>query len=365
MDLTFISPKDGDMLSDVAGTPRDGALWIDVQIDAPRDCTVTVNGSNAQWNGQYFLATVPLTSYCNALTANCGNDSDTIQVYWLKNAANKYTVSIDDNIWAFADLTKNADKYNSIFDNAFLNIFKQAHDLYGAKVRLNLFYEMDNPCGLDLYGPFNLSMMTDKFKEEFKANAHWLHLAFHAKSEFPDDPYRNATYAQIHQDFTEIYREIIRFAGEECFEWTTTNHFGSGTREAVAAERDLGIRGLMGYLTLTKDGDPYVSYYLSKEQVLHANEYGLWKDHSLGMIFGKIDVVLDTMDIEAAAAFLDEAKAMYPKKGVMQVMTHEQYFYPTYCNYIPDYTQRILTACAWCQENGYTPAFSCEILDIC
>ncbi|MBQ8310565.1 MAG: hypothetical protein IJX80_06105 [Clostridia bacterium] len=37
---------------------------------------------------------------------------------------------------------------------------------------------------------FNLSMRTDKFKEEFHANADWLKLSFHAKSEFPPKPYQ-------------------------------------------------------------------------------------------------------------------------------------------------------------------------------
>ena len=171
-------------------------------------------------------------------------------IYWLPNAANKYSVSVDDNIWAFADLTKNADSYSSIFDNRYLNVYKQAHDQYGAKVRLNLFYEIDNPCGLELYGPFNLSMMTERYKEEFIANADWLHLAFHAKAELPNNPYSNAAAKQFREEYEMVIREIRRFAGDEVIERATTNHWGSGSKDIVRTERDLGIDALMGYLEI-------------------------------------------------------------------------------------------------------------------
>ena len=364
MAFKFITPRDGDMLTNAAGLVQDNSLLIEVTLSGNENASVTVNGVKAVWDGVCFKAIVQLDSYCNTLTAVCScGAEEKIAVYWLKNAAKKFALSVDDNIWAFADLTKNQDKYTSIFDNAYLNVYKQAHDRYGTTVRLNMFYEMDNQCGLDLYGPFNLSMMTEKFKDEFKANSDWLRLAFHAHSEFPDWPYTNASYEKMKADYEKIAREIIRFAGEESFEGAcTTNHFGSGTREAVQAERELGMKALMGYLELTEKGDSFVSYYLSPAEVVHANEYGFWKDHSADMIYGKIDAVLNLYTKEQIIDRLDRAKALYPKKGFIEVMIHEQYFYPTYVRYIPEYAELIFTACKWCRDNGYEPAFTSEVL---
>ena len=36
---------------------------------------------------------------------------------------------------------------------------------------------------------------------------------------------------------------------------------------------------------------------------------------------------------------------------------HEQYFYPFYPAYQPDYRQKVLTAVKWAADNGYSPAF--------
>lgn len=48
---------------------------------------------------------------------------------------------IDDVIWVFRDLTRK--RPASLFDNAFLNVLKTAHDRYGLKVQLNVFYRTD------------------------------------------------------------------------------------------------------------------------------------------------------------------------------------------------------------------------------
>lgn len=48
---------------------------------------------------------------------------------------------IDDTIWAFRDIARQ--KPASIFDQPFLALMKEAHDKYGMKVQLNLFYQTD------------------------------------------------------------------------------------------------------------------------------------------------------------------------------------------------------------------------------
>lgn len=354
----FLTPRDGDMLTNAAGISKENGLETEVLISADEKAVVSVNGQKTEWNGTCHAAKVLLTGYSNQLTACADGEEQSIVVYRLPNAAGKYAVSVDDNIWFLADLNRNKDVYTSIFDNDYLKVYKEAHDRFGAKVRLNLFYEIDNPCGLELYGDFNLSMMTDRYKDEFIANSDWLHLAFHARSEFPDAPYAHAETEQFKKEYADIIREIKRFAGEEVIEKATTNHWGTGTADIVRAEKKLGIDALMGYMELDKDGNSFVSYYLTPEQAMHTNEYGFWKDHETDMIFGKIDAVLNLHDIEKNLSILEESKKKYPKKGFIEVMIHEQYFYPTYMNHLPDFKERVLSACKWCTEHGYEGAFA-------
>jgi len=46
----------------------------------------------------------------------------------------------------------------------------------------------------------------------------------------------------------------------------------------------------------------------------------------------------------------------------MDLMIHEQYFYPSYRNYQPDYRQKVLSAVKWASDNGYKPAFLSECI---
>lgn len=358
----FVSPRDGDMLSDAAGVRCDAGLIIPVSIAADADVSVSVNGTAAVWNGTCWQAEVMLREFCNVVRAAVGEYTETVRIYWLRHAAEKFSLSSDDNIWCLADLTKNENAYASAFDHPYLAVYRRAHELYGVKVRLNLFYELDNPCGLAMFGPFDLSMMTDRYREEFRANAHWLRFAFHARSEFPDDPYVCADAAQMERDYRAVTEQIVRFAGAEALESVTTNHWGSGTPEAVSVQQSLGLRALMGYMDLNAEGNPWVSYYLTSEQVLHAKTCDFWLDHTTGMAFGRIEAVLNSQDAPTTRCILDRMRREYPHRGFVEIMIHEQYFYPSYGAHLPDFETRVLDACAWCRENGYEPAFTGEAI---
>ncbi len=262
--MKFISPVDGSMLSNVSGLLKESKLIIDVSLQAEKNKTITINGNLAIEKDGVYTAKVTLDSYKNTIVANDGTTSLSIVIYWLKNAYKKYSLSVDDNIFFLCDINKNKDKYKSIFENPYLAVYKKAHDLYGAKVRLNLFYEID-PVYHGIFGEFNLSIMTDKFKDEWIENSSWLHLAFHANKEFPDKPYKFADFNKVKEDYTKIITEIKRFAGNEVIEPCTTFHWGESNREGVRAVKSEGIDMLMGYLDYDNDGEPLVSYYLSDE----------------------------------------------------------------------------------------------------
>ena len=87
-----------------------------------------------------------------------------------------------------------------------------------------------------------------------------------------------------------------------------------------------------------------------------------WKDPKTGMIFFPCDVVLNCGRLEDIPSGLDAFEARYPNRPFMDILIHEQYFYPDYCGYLPDYADRLEAGVQWCLEHGYRPGFVEEIL---
>lgn len=259
-ELHFVFPIDGDCLNEYDGEMRDGKLYVKVQVSS--DSPVRINGQMAKPLGAYYEAEVCLESKKNRIQAINAQETKEICVYQLQNCTGKYRLSSDDNIVFLWDINQNQDTYISIFDNSYLAMYKKAHDLYGAKVHLNLFYEMPEECSYFEVkrGYFDLSMMTDRFKEEWQANSDWLKLNFHAKSDEPACPYKDTDYNRIYEDCKKVQQEIIRFAGKETLSEETTIHWGACTYEGVQAVRDLGIKILAGYFQI-QNGETLVSYH--------------------------------------------------------------------------------------------------------
>ncbi|WP_147433412.1 hypothetical protein [Paenibacillus ginsengarvi] len=353
-DWKLLFPVDGDMLNERDGDIRDGRLHIIVSIEAPDGSLLRVNGVSAQREEDgIYKAPVSLDGYRNAIvvTEEVSGRSESLEVIWLKQASSKYRLSLDDNIWCLKDIAENAHVYRSIFENPYLALYKEAHDTYGTKVHINIYYQTEG---------FDLSQMPDKFKEEWKANAHWLRLTFHAMQNDPDKPYIAAPAEEVIRDCERVTSEIIRFAGKELLDPVTTIHWGEATRESCRALRKLGFRGLAGYFRFG-DGKPIVSYYLDDEQTAHLAKRDFWKDRSEDLVFIKIDAVLDKLDVEQIVPELDRLKESPHESGFIELLIHEQYFYPFYRGYQPEYRNKIMTAAKWASENGYEPSFLSEI----
>ncbi len=351
MSMQFITPRDGQMLTDTAGERRGDALAIDVALAAEPGRKIFINNRPAEWRNGAYHVSLELDGYRNTVEAiDSDGDSVKMGIYWIPQATHGFALSVDDNIWWLQDLTDN--DYASLFDNPYLAVYKEAHDAYGVCVRFNLF------CTTDRRGGFDLSGMTDRYREEFLANHDWLHLAFHADTEFPDEPYSETTYAKLKYDYDRINTEVRRFAGYD-LEHATTIHWGSGNRQAIRAIRSRGVHTLMGYMEL-ENGRPFVSYYLTPEEIDLVCEFGFWKDHGEDMIFGRIDAVLNLYEPRGIIERLEECARRFPKKGYVEIMIHEQYFYPDYPAHKPDFRERIMTGCRWCVEHGYHPMFSCD-----
>ena len=359
-ELRFVFPIDGDCLNACDGEIRDGELWVEVKTES--ETPVTINGRTAEKRGGHYVAEVCIAGGRNTITARNGAGVREICVYRLKNCMGNYRLSSDDNIIFLWDINRNQETYRSIFDNPYLAVYKKAHDLYGAKVHLNLFYEMpeENAWFGEKRGHFDLSMMTDRFREEWQRNSDWLKLNFHSLSEEPACPYQDTDYDRIYADCKKVQQEIIRFAGKETLSEETTVHWGECTREGIQALRALGIETLAGYFWMS-GGKPMVSYCYQEDMIEHINKRDFWFDHDLDMMYAVIDDVMNLQRTQKNLEILDGVYARNSCAGFLELMIHEQYFYRDYRNYIPEFEEIVLECCRWAAEKGYKGAFLAEV----
>ncbi len=363
----FLFPIDGECVNERDGVAIENGVAFTATVASAPGCKVTIGGVAATELNGVYVATVKAKGYRTEIEAKNLTDgtSATVSVFMIPNSIGKYRISSDDNILFLADITYNKDKYTSIFDNPYLAVYKKAHDLYGAKVHLNIFYAFDREAASRFTEPredFDLSMMTDKFKDEWRANADWLKLSFHAKAEYPSKPYKFATGEQITEDFLAVKREILRFAGEETFSGdATTVHWGETSVDALRAMRKLGHTRLAGYFQLTSKGVPSVSYHTTKELVEHVYNRDFWVDTEEDVIFSRIDRVTNTGTLERSLEVLQDAMNDPHRGGFVEFMIHEQYFYPDYRGYLADFEARVLEPAKLLAENGYTAAFLKEM----
>ena len=230
---------------------------------------------------------------------------------------------------------------------SYLAFLRDVHSAYGTKIHLNLFYQTDG---------FNLAELSDQYKDEWKANADWLRLSFHALGEFPDQPYINASYEQAKHDCILVDDQIKRFAGAALMGPFTTIHWGEATREAARAVKDCGYHGLLGYFGLEPSFNG-VSYYLEEEKRNRVNKRFVWKDDEMDMVFTRTSMVIDRETIDSINPKMEQYKINNNMPPYLDFLVHEQYYYPDYFNYQPDYKEKIMKAVKWAVDNGYQPAF--------
>jgi hypothetical protein len=253
-----------------------------------------------------------------------------------------FIFTVDDNIRFLEALA--SDGYTSIFDHPYLAMYKRLHDRFGLKVQLNLFYENGN---------FNLSMMPDAYRAEWRANSYWLKLSFHSRLE-NENPYIDSDYDEVYRDCEAVNREILRFAGAPSLAKTTTVHYCRSTDEGLRALSDLGVIGLLGLYGTVEA--PRSSYQSSKEdgEVIRRGCVA----HSGGMAYSGIDVILNQFDADVIAEKLEKLQ----DRELIKVMIHEQYFYRDYKAYQPSYEEKLTKTFEILSENGYKSVFFEEIL---
>ena len=292
---------------------------------------------------------------------------------------------IDDAIWFLRDLARKRPK--SLFDNDFLKPLKQAHDRYGLKLQINLFYRTDFFYGMD---EFTLAEVPADYMAEWQANKDWLRLGFHSLQEFPDYPWVNIDYADVKKLFGMIKGEIDRFAGEGMFTTALVPHWCPMSREGCVALKESGIklmecsvgsryrydgdRNRLPYghgMRLENNRKPEAAFFwrdsrdasitasvcsynhISSRQLAEtANSFRYLRDPVTGMAFKHLfndAPVLNLVDVPTLRA--DITKMLCKEHLVFS--DHEQYFFKDYFAYQSDYMEKVMVMSEMMAANGY------------
>ncbi len=331
------------------------ALKIKVSGEAPPDAVVSVDGLESRRNGKLFEAEIELREKTNEILVRSVDPSGNVQearitVWWLRNSFPRYRFTVDDTIYCLREIHKNS--YKSLFDDDFLGKCRELHRKYGTKFALNLFYETS-----DEREYFNLSQFSDKYKSEWNDNADWLRLLFHAKREHPGEPYKDASAETLIGDFVQMETEIKRFAGDQTYLPSTVIHFGQIRPETYKPLAAHGVTALSGYFTKKPDGGYSVAYQMDVGRCEYLSKNDFLLDTESGIVFSKMDMVVNLVKLEAVVPTLEKAIADPKTAEFVDLMTHEQYFWPFYVNYLPDHWDRLDRAFGFLTERGYKPVF--------
>ena len=345
LQITF--PRDGDVLTRHDGIESLDGLAITVKGIGPADAKIVVNGIEAERAGEAFSCALHVTASHTRIVAEAGDLRAESEFYWNKNSLKRYRFSVDDNIQFLKDLGLNPNSYPSLFDHWYLAFWREMHEKYGAKIHVNIYYQTDG---------FDLSQMPDTWKDEWRANASWLHLSFHALQDKPDRPYRNARYAQMAHDFDLVCGHIRRFAGNEVLSNTTTVHWAECPKDAALALRDRGIENLIGLFGV-HNGACTTGYYFVPEQCAFIDSRPAWHDRETGLNFIPCAMVVNSFAVEQIVPRLEERAASPHTGELIELLIHEQYFRKELDLYQPKVMDKVRTALQWVTEHGYEPIF--------
>ena len=253
-----------------------------------------------------------------------------------------FCFTVDDNIRFLKELTeKPAD---SIFAHPYLAMYQRLHEKFNLKVQLNLFYEMPG---------FDLPMMTDRYKSEFRENAHWLKLSFHSKWENVK-PYEFSGYDEVYTDGKAVNDQIIRFAGENTLGKTTTIHYCRTTEDGLRAMKDLNTQGLLGLFGTEQEKRTSYGVPESYGDAIRAGEVIEYR----GVKIASIDMVINTVKEEQLLSELEILR----DHNQIRVMIHEQYFYEDYPAYQENFERKLETVFSFMETNGHESRFFEEML---
>lgn len=366
--LEITSFRNGEVLNHRHGIESDAGLEIEIRGIALPQSQITVNGVPAVRNDREFSAKILLTEKINRITAiakdKFGEASRTITLVYDKKSFLRYTVRIDDNCFFFGDLARQ--RPARLFDHFYLAGLKKLHEKYGTKFILKCFFRNDHDPD-----KFTMDQMPDIYKSEFEDSSDWLHMAFHAYAEFPDRPYQHCSAARLTKELEMVNEQIIRFAGEKSCSPPTNVHWAmlEPANFHVLKEHGSKILTSGGFMAnrLFVDGsveeitgnacdigffyEQDVTHHMLKKRIFYDTDHELF----LSRTFFCFNI--DTPQEIESKIRKEHSLTAETKCDVLEAIGHEQYAYPAYCNYLPDFFERLEKCCSVPTELGYKPVF--------
>jgi len=343
-------PFHGAVLNRRHGEPTDDGLKIRVRGRAPLRDRVTVNGRPARRAGGRFAAEILLgekeTDIVALSEGVSGRREHRVRVVWDRHSQPRYRFSIDDNSFFLRDVARK--KYASLFDCFYLKMLKTLHEKYKARFVLNIYYTTGDG--------FELPQFPDRYRNEWQKNADWLKLAFHAHANEPARPYQYAAPQRLIADLDKVAEQIHRFAGEETYSPPTVIHWGMVQPAALKPLAERGVRVLSGYFRRAAVGWD-VNYLLDDARSEYLSRHDALKDFDSGIVFSRVDVVCNSTPLNRIVPTLAPLAEDPNQAEIMDLFTHEQYFWPFYPNYLPDHAKRLDAALRWVTDRGYKPVF--------
>jgi len=387
------SLRNGAVLNHHHGVEDEHGLTVKVEGICDLPSHVFVNDAPALRDGRRFFTEITLREKINPITAKAvtafGEYEQTIQVVWDKKSFRRCNFYIDDHSFFWTDLSK--ERPRRAFDHFYLAGLKKIHEKYGLKIVLNCFYRNDHFGG-------ELKDVPDTWKQEFIDNSDWLRMSFHAYSEFPDRPYVDASYEDFAHDYDLVKSEIVRFAGEETFSVPNVIHWAQVSPGSAKALIDRGLTAIattfrpryMGGPSLadraagTKDnnigksqdhagalsregrasalGFGFDEHFNAIEENSYLGNHRVYYNPYLGVFFfaGWTCCNLVPLDLLPQRFAAADAAARAVGGEAFSAVSHEQYEFPYYHNYLPDGMARIECAVRVMVESGCTPVFFSE-----
>ena len=363
--LEITSHRNGELLNAKHGKESDSELLIGIRGIASVQSNVTVNGITALRNDREFFAEIPLKEKINRVTVKAkdkfGERTQSIVLVWDKCSFKRYAVRIDDNSFFFTDLVKN--RYDSLFDHFYIKGLKTLHEKYGSKFILKCFYE-------NAHDPdkTTLAQVPECYRKDFEQCSDWLHLAFHAWAEFPDRPYQHCSTERLAHDYDTTLAELARIAGPASCTPPTNVHWAMLEPNNFSFMRSRGVKILTssGFManriivdgrveTLENNGCD-IGFFYEQDVARHMLQKRCFydDDHDLFLSRSFFCFNIDTPEEICEKIRQEDAKE---NCDILEAVGHEQYAFPGYAMYLPDYFQRLEACCRVPSELGYKPVF--------
>lgn len=261
-----------------------------------------------------------------------------------KNSNKFFHFSLDDFKDAIADIVKNANTYNSIFDNSTFAKLREWHLKFGITV--------------SLYVQRTMSDIPAKFKNDFIYNKDWMKFGYHGNGE----SWKTATYENGKQWWNDFVNGIMTSIGHyDIIDRVPRNDYFKGTLESCRGERDANC-GCLGFLgcddwSYNKEARE-TNYYLSDEQSTYLDARDRYYDSETQLCIFKTDFRLE--QIQQRWSNVKVCLNYYTSAGgAMQafdmiVFSHEWNFM--------QFASDAETIFAWALDKGYRFDFPMNVL---